>query len=390
MMSEWKTCRLGDVATIHGGKRLPRGKMLTTLHTNHPYIRITDFCGHKILLNDIQYVANDIQKSISRYTVNAGELVISIVGTLGLCALIPEALDRANLTENCAKIQIKDNCVDKIFLYYYLTSSEIQDTITGFDVGSTQPKLPLYNVQNIPLLLPPLPEQQAIAIVLSSLDDKIDLLHRQNKTLEAIAETIWRKMFIEDADPGWEKKGLDKIATFLNGLPCQKYPTNNDNESLPVIKIKELRYGFTDESDLASTSVPFEYIVDKGDILFSWSGSLELVIWAYGKGILNQHLFKVTSNEYPKWFYYYWIKHYLPEFKDIAQDKATTMGHIQRHHLSNAIVAIPNEDVFKYVNAIISPIFNKITHNLTSINEYMNLRDTLLPKLMSGEVRVKV
>ena len=135
---------------------------------------------------------------------DSGDLVISIVGTLGLCAIIPQELDKANLTENCAKIHILENHIDKLFLYYYLIGKDTQDTISGFDVGSTQPKLPLYNIQNIEILLPPLPEQRAIAAVLSSLDDKIDLLNRQNKTLEGLAETLWRKMFITDANESWE------------------------------------------------------------------------------------------------------------------------------------------------------------------------------------------
>jgi type I restriction enzyme S subunit len=205
-----------------------------------------------------------------------------------------------------------------------------------------------------------------------------------------MAEAIWRKMFVEEADPGWDEKGLDEIATFLNGLPCQKYPPDTSTEPLPVIKIKELRTGITDDSDMANSEVPPEYIINDGDILFSWSGSLEIVIWSFGKGVLNQHLFKVTSDDYPKWFFYYWLKHHLAEFRDIAQDKATTMGHIQRHHLSAARVLIPDEKSFELLSADISPIFEKMIHNLKAIRSVTHMRDTLLPKLMSGEVKVKI
>ena len=177
-MSSWKECKLGDIAEIKGGKRLPKGELLVTEKTPHPYIRITDFNGHKINLSAIQYVTEEVQKSISRYIVNKQDIIISNVGTIGLCAKIPDELDNANLTENCIKLVFDKNKIDTNFLYYHLISPDTQDLINGFDVGSTQPKLPIYNIEKIDISLPPLEEQKAIAEILSSLDDKIDLLHR--------------------------------------------------------------------------------------------------------------------------------------------------------------------------------------------------------------------
>ncbi|MHA1344651.1 MAG: restriction endonuclease subunit S, partial [Promethearchaeota archaeon] len=145
---------------------------------------------------------------------------------------------------------------------------------------------------------------------------------------EAMAETLFRQWFIEEAKDEWEEKPLDKIAEFLNGLACQKIPPQNDIDKLPVLKIKELRTGFTENFDWATSKVPEEYIVTNGDVIFSWSGSLMVKIWDGKKCVLNQHLFKVTSKKYPKWFYYFWIKYYLKEFVAIAESKATTMGHI--------------------------------------------------------------
>jgi type I restriction enzyme S subunit len=388
--SNWKECKLGDVATVRGGKRLPKGKMLKALPTNHPYIRITDFSGHKILLDGIQYVDDEIQKSIARYTVDAGDLIISIVGTLGLCAIIPKELDKANLTENCANIHIKEDEVEKLYLYYHLINTETQDTIVGFDVGSTQPKLPLYNVQKIDLLLPPPPEQRAIAGVLSSLDDKIDLLHRQNKTLEAMAETLFRQWFVEAVDEGWEEKPLSSIANFLNGLACQKYPPKNNFEKLPVLKIKELGSGISDSSDWATTHVSPEYIVQAGDVIFAWSASLMVKVWDGEKCVLNQHLFKVTSDQYPKWFYLAWCKHHLAEFISISLSHATTMGHIKRGDLDAAIVLVPSDTKLSSISKQMTPLLDRQIVNAKQIRTLQKLRDTLLPKLMSGEVRVDV
>ena len=239
------------------------------------------------------------------------------------------------------------------------------------------------------LALPPLPEQKAIAEVLSSLDDKIELLHRQNKTLEDIGQTLFRQWFIEKADTGWEKRPLDKIAEYLNGLACQKYPPKNELDKLPVLKIKELKSGFTEHSDWATSKVDEKYIIKFNDIIFSWSASLMLKIWSGQNCVLNQHLFKVTSKEYPKWFYYFWTKHHLEKFITIANSKATTMGHIKRGDLSSSLVLIPASKELSKMNEQITLVFDKIFSNQLQINTLENLRDTLLPKLMSGEVRIK-
>jgi len=163
----------------------------------------------------------------------------------------------------------------EIFIYYFLKSFDFKQ----FNVGSAVPTLNRNHIHPLDVLLPPLPEQKAIASVLSSLDDKIELLHRQNKTLEAMAETFFRQWFVEEAQEDWEEKPLDEVAEYLNGLACQKYPPKNDVDKLPVLKIKELRNGFTDNSDWATTNVKEAYIVQSGDIIFSWSGSLLVKIW---------------------------------------------------------------------------------------------------------------
>ena len=156
-----------------------------------------------------------------------------------------------------------------------------------------------------------------------------------SETLEATARTTFKSWFVEGARPEWPVCGLDEVATFLNGLALQKYPPTASG-SLPVIKIAQLRAGDAHGADRASSELPAGYTVEDGDVLFSWSGSLECVLWAGGQEALNQHLFKVTSTGFPKWFYYLWIHEHLPTFREIAAGKATTMGHIQRHHLTDA------------------------------------------------------
>lgn len=278
---------------------------------------------------------------------------------------------------------------DKQFLYYLSISPKFRvAAIQSMTGTSGRQRVQTDKIKNYKLRLPPLPEQKAIAEVLSSLDDKIDLLHRQNKTLEDMAQALFRKWFVEEAKEDWEEKPLDEIADYLNGLGCQKYPPENEIERLPVLKIKELNNGISENSDWATTDVDPKYIIELGDVIFSWSGSLMLKIWNGQKCILNQHLFKVTSEKYLKWFYYFWTKHHLEKFIGIADSKATTMGHIKRGDLSNSMVKVPTEGELSKMDEKISSMFEKIILNFQQIANLENLRDTLLPKLMSGKIRL--
>jgi type I restriction enzyme S subunit len=362
-MSEWKEISLGEIVTFQRGYDLPQTEFIPG-----PYLVAGSNGG-------IGYH--------NKFTTKGPGLTL---GRSGNSIGVVHYYENDFWAHNTTLFSKEFRDAFPKFVYYLLQTLDLKI----LDGGSAVPTLNRNHVHPIRTKIPPLPEQRAIAGVLSSLDDKIDLLHRQNKTLEAIAEALWRKMFVEEADPGWKQKGLDEIAIFLNGLPCQNYPPDTISESLPVIKIKELRNGFTEGSDWATSNAPPEYIINNGDMLFSWSGSLELVIWSFGKGVLNQHLFKVTTIDYPQWFIYFWIKHYLPDFRDIAQDKATTMGHIQRNHLSEAKALVPDENTLKLIDTEIRPLFDKMVHNLMATQGLIRLRDLLLPKLMSGEVRAKV
>ena len=178
---------------------------------------------------------------------------------------------------------------------------------------------------------------------------------------------------------------LTDIADFQNGLAMQKYPPSGTG-SYPVLKIRELNLGYCDsESDLCNTRIRPELVIDDEDIVFSWSGSLVLKIWFGGRCGLNQHLFKVTSRDYPKWFYYYWIKYHLSDFIDIAQNKATTMGHINRNHLEDAKVMIPTDIELSEFNKIMNPLFNHYCSVSKQIVVLGELRDTMLNTLLNQD-----
>lgn len=155
-------------------------------------------------------------------------------------------------------------------------------------------------------------------------------------------------------------------------------------EKLPVLKIRELTNGINSDSDWATTDVSPEYIVHSGDIIFSWSASLMVKIWNGVDCILNQHLFKVTSDNYPKWFLYLWCKYHLNEFISIAESHATTMGHIKRSDLDTAFVLIPEQNDLCYMSNIMGPIVNRFDNNNKEIFSLVKMRDSLLHKLISS------
>jgi type I restriction enzyme S subunit len=189
---------------------------------------------------------------------------------------------------------------------------------------------------------------------------------------------------------GWDVKPLDEIAEFLNGVALQKYPALHEEDSLPVIKIAELRNGVNAKSGRASRDVPSKYIVSDGDFLFSWSGSLLAKFWTEGEGALNQHLFKVTSETYPMWFVSQWVQCHLEEFQAIAASKATTMGHIQRRHLKEAMTVCAPIDLLGHMSGAMSPLIDKMVTAEIESRTLAAIRDTLLPKLISGELRIEV
>ena len=239
--------------------------------------------------------------------------------------------------------------------------------------------------------LPDKQTQHKIVSVLSSIEHKIDVNEKINNNLEQQAQAMFDDFFLnrEELPEGWSKGSLIDIAEYLNGLAMQKYRPTNDEQGIPVLKIKELRQGMCDDSsELCSPNIKPEYIVSNGDVIFSWSGSLLVDFWCGGTCGLNQHLFKVTSSKYDKWFYYAWTKHHLAKFIALASAMATTMGHIKRGELANSEVLIPSIDDYSYIGGLPQPMYDMIIANREENVRLANLRDELLPQLMSGELDV--
>ena len=300
---------------------------------------------------------------------------------------IAQVVDGQFWVNNHAHVVQGNELCDTRYLCYLLNSMDL----SGYITGSAQPKLSQANLNAVTMFLPSIDEQKKIIEYLYTLDKKIVVNQRINDNLYAQAKAIFDNHFINiDAIPaGWRKGNLLDIANYLNGLAMQKFRPQGNEIGLPVLKIKELRQGSCDDSsELCSLSIKPEYIIHDGDVVFSWSGSLLVDIWCGGTCGLNQHLFKVTSDVYDKWFYYLWTAHHLARFIAIAADKATTMGHIKREELAKAEVLIPCEEDYTSFNSIMQPIFELIISNRIESRKLAALRDELLPKLMTGEIDV--
>ena len=201
---------------------------------------------------------------------------------------------------------------------------------------------------------------------------------------------VWDEKLKREIPEGWHCGNLFEIAVFTNGLACQKFRPKPGEKPLPVIKIREMHDGISSDPEEVSPNIPESVKVYNGDVLFSWSASLEVMVWAYGLGGLNQHIFKVTSaNGFPKSFYYFQLLNYVDVFKKMAEARKTTMGHITQDHLQQSTIAIPNDkDIAYKFEKRVSPILTGTVKQQEVISILTKLRDSLLPLLMNGQVSV--
>ena len=391
-MEEWKECKLEDLCDdlSDGLHKAPK----FVENGEYIFVNAKNLSNGKIV--DVDKQKHTTYDEYLKYKIDLNERTIlySIDGTIGNLAKYNN--EKCVLGKGACYLNIKRE-VSSDYIYYQLQTPHFKRYIHHLTTGSTIGHISLKTMRNYSFFLPPLPTQQKIAAILSSLDDKIELNNKINTNLEQQAQAIFKNWFV-DFEPfggkmpdGWKVGKLSDIADYLNGLAMQKFRPLEDEEGLPVLKIKELRQGCYDESsELCSPSkVKPEYIINDGDVIFSWSGSLLVDIWCGGTCGLNQHLFKVTSQKYDKWFYYLWTKHHLDRFIFLAADKATTMGHIKREELDKAEVVIPTLNNYTKIQMMLSPIIDTIINNRVENRKLASLRDYLLPELMSSNISVE-
>ena len=416
---ELKKYKLGEILDVTRGASLS-GEFYAT---EGKYIRLT--CGNFDYQNncfkenkskDNIYYVGDFKPE---FLMEKGDIITPLteqaIGLLGSTAIIPES-SKYIQSQDVAKIICKEDLLDKDFAFYLISSALVKQQLSAAaqqtKIRHTSPD----KIKDCTVWIPELSEQKRIGKLLCSIDRKIELNRAINQNLEAMAKQFYDYWFVqfdfpnEEGKPykssggkmvwneklkrnipvGWHCGNLFEIAVFTNGLACQKFRPKDDEESLPVIKIREMHDGISDDTEEVTSNIPESVKVYNGDVLFSWSASLEVMLWAYGLGGLNQHIFKVTSaNDFPKSFYYFQLLDYIDVFKKVAEARKTTMGHITQDHLQQSTIAIPdNKDIAVRFEELISPIFEQVVKLHEEISYLIKQRDELLPLLMNGQVSV--
>ena len=381
---------LREIADIQTG---PFGSQLHKedyVENGTPIVTVEHLGNRVFTEQNLPKVSDEDRERLNKYVLKTGDIVFSRVGSVDRCSYVDEEHNGWMFSGRCLRVRATTQ-IDPLYLYYFFCLESTRDFVRNIAVGATMPSINTKLLGEVPVSIPDLDTQKAIATVLSAIDDKIELNNKINDNLEQQAQTLFNKYFVEmDQIPdGWFKGCLLDIADYRNGLAMQKYRPAEGELGLPVLKIKELRQGNCDTtSELCSPNINPDYIVHDGDVIFSWSGSLLVDLWCGGTCGLNQHLFKVTSANYDKWFYYLWTRYYLDRFVAIAADKATTMGHIKREELSKAEVIIPSSQDYQEIGAALRPMIDLIIANRIENRKLAALRDMLLPKLMAGEIDI--
>lgn len=391
-MSDWKRCTLSDLGEIVGGA--------TPSTINESYYGgdiawitpkdLSTFQGRFISRGERNITAEGLKNSSARLMPPYSVLFTSRA-PIGYVAITENEV----CTNQGFKSIVPNTITDYLFLYYLLVHN--RKRIENMGSGTTFKEVSGSVMKQIEVSVPSdKTEQSAIAEILGALDNKIENNLKINHHLEQMAQAIFKSWFVDFEPFGgeqpteWQTGSLIDIADYLNGLAMQRFRPAEGEDGLPVLKIKELRQGSCDSSsELCSPNIRKDYIIHDGDVIFSWSGSLLVDFWCGGDCGLNQHLFKVTSRKYDKWFYYAWTCHHLAQFVAIAADKATTMGHIKREALENAEVIIPDEDSYLQLGDLLAPLYEQVINNRVESRKLSQLRDSLLPKLMTGEISVQ-
>lgn len=392
-------------------KRL--GDYIQEVDVRNEGLKVTNLLGLTINKEFIRSVANTVGTDMEKYKIiRKNQFACSTMqvrrdGKMPIALLKEEEAIISQAYPVFEIIDEKELLPDYLMMWF--SRSEFDREACFHAVGGVRGSIEWEDFLDMQLPVPSIEKQREIVAEYNAVQKRIDLNNQLIQKLEETAQAIYKQWFVdfefpnEEGKPyksndgemveselgeiplGWRVGRLSDIATYLNGLAMQNYPQTS-SDYLPVLKIREIsKGGFDSNSDKGSKEIPKEYIVNNGDVIFSWSGTLKVDLWCGGQGALNQHLFKVTSINYPKWYYYLWTKYHLTEFIRIAEGKATSLGHIKREHLDEAKVLIPTDeqiiDMNKYFDSVISNIIQK-KEKVLKLNELQSL---LLSKMARVE-----
>lgn len=376
-----KVVRIGDVAAFRKESVKPEAG---AIYHCYSFSAFDNACtpevmdGSKILSSKFRFVAGDI-------LVNKLNMRFKRIWPIG-DQLAPNSVCSTEFTP----LTPNEN-VDRNFLLYVLLSDSFTRKLSGMRTGTSgsHQRVKVDWILDYEFMLPDFTTQRKIGEILATIDGKIALNGRINDYLSEIGGALFSHEILESIDDTWLRASLLDIASYKNGLAMQKYRPEKDDPGLPVLKIKELAQGqCAADAERCRSDIDESVKIFDGDLIFSWSGTLLLDFWAGGNAGLNQHLFKVTSKKYKQWFYYFWTNYHMRKFITLAKDRATTMGHIKRSALAESEVYIPNENKMNELDKLFDPLIKKIISLKIESRILSELRNELLPKLMSGEIDV--
>ncbi|HGN1707643.1 TPA: restriction endonuclease subunit S [Providencia rettgeri] len=386
-MSEWQSYKIDEIAILTQGLAInAKTKHLLVEYSEYPLLRIKD------LLENTKEQFVDPKLVPEQCIVKPHDLIMSRTGQVGFVFINREGV----LHNNLFKINIKDNKIlDVKFLYWHFNRKERREYLTNIATGSVQPDLSHKVFKDYEILLPPLPEQKAIADVLSSLDDKIDLLHRQNKTLESMAEILFRQWFVEEAQDDWDVYSLEEVSTISIGRTPprkNKHLFSSDINDVKWLSIKDMGKSgiyrmyteeFLPKSTIESFKIP---IIPTNTVVLSFKMTVGRVGITHEEMVSNEaiaqfNIKKIISTE----FLYCFLKQYNYDSLGTTSSIVTS---INTGLIKSIQFSIPNDTKVAEFTQRTKPFFEKVKKNQMEIQTLEKLRDTLLPKLMSGEVRV--
>lgn len=414
--SSWETVSLDDVA-----KEVTVGYVGPMTHEycsdGIPFLRSKNVKPYLINQVDIRYIGREFHQRIRKSRLSPGDVVIVRTGNPGITAIIPDWLEEANCSD-LVIVRPGNRLNSKYFVYFMNAIARHQ--VDAHIVGAVQQHFNVGSAKTLQVSLPSISEQQRIVSVLGALDDKIEINREMNHTLEATAQAIFKSWFL-DFDPvtakaegrqpygmtadtaalfpahfvesdmgpipeGWNVSSIADLARYVNG---KNFTKNATGSGRMVIRIAELNSGPGASTVYNEVEANEENTAYPGDLLFSWSGSLDVYRWHQDEALVNQHIFKVIPQEFPQWFVYFQLREAISFFQGIAADKATTMGHIKREHLSQAKLVLPPAELIAAMDGVVKPMYQRIHQNEGESITLASIRDSLLPRLLSGEIRVE-
>lgn len=403
--------KLGDIAKLSIG-------FVGTVTTQYekdgiPFLRTLNVKPYEIVDDDLKTITREFHEKQKKSQLFEGDIAMVHTGVPGICCVIPKEYDDSNCIDMIV-IKPKTDVINPFYLEGYMNTIGYKHIIKQ-QVGCVQKHFNLLDAKDLEIFVPDLEVQNRIAYLLRLINetikikaDNINLLERtaklifdqwfvkynfltDNNSLYEVSggEIEWNEELGKNIPQGWKVGNLYDIADFINGVACQKFPSDDIENSYPVIKIKEMSDGITDDTDRASLEVPSKYIVEKGNILFSWSATLKVILWAGQKGALNQHIFKVVpKRKYGRAFVYQQIYSYIGNFIRMANARKTTMGHITTDHLKQSRIVLPPEQIARKFEDMVNPIHELIMEQEEEITNLQNMRDWLLPFLIIEKAKI--